>query len=180
MNVSRAPNYSKVVASVVFSMLFGLISTSAINFFIRNFLFSMFLGSILTLTSYVLLILKFNLSLYGKFMVFQQGLCVSMAVFLFLFAVPLNVDRSISVWLLSRTINSRQLSEAELQREAVYFFESSNSEVKRRVNEQVHLKNLEVNNSSKYQATKQGKLLVKFFRFVAVFFNLHERYANGS
>ena len=179
MNQLQKPFYYKALLSILLSVSFGLISTSVFTFFQSNFFFSIFIGSLVTLITYVLLNRNFQNPQHGKFIILQQGFTLSLVVFLFLFAVPLNVDRSISVWLLAKTNERQELSEVQLQNEAVYFFENSDHEVQRRVNEQIQLRNLELNDSNNYQITNQGKFLLQFFRIIAKVFNLNEKYANG-
>jgi hypothetical protein len=179
MNQQQRPMYLQALLCLLLAVFFGLASASALNFLQGNFFFSMLFGSTMTFMIYVLLGKKFMNSLYGRFIVLQQGLTLSLVVFLFLFAVPLNVDRSVSVWLLAKTHEKQQLSEVQLQEEAVFFFENSFYEVQRRVNEQLQLRNLELNTSNHYQVTNQGKILLQFFRFIAKVFNLNEKYANG-
>jgi len=166
-----------VICSAVF---FGLLSTAFLNKLTGSLFISMVVGSIFTFGSYLYLGLRYKLSKFGKAVIVPQAISISLAVSLFLFTIPLNVDRSISVWLLARFTNGDQLSQIDIQKQAVYFFENTPDEVNRRINEQVKIKNLKLNSSGNYELTTQGGLTRTFFKIIADVFSLQKKYANGE
>lgn len=107
---------------------------------------------------------------------FLLSFTTALMIFTFLATVPLNLDRSFSVWMLNQTFESEgQLSVKELEKEASQFFAPSGGEIKRRINEQISLGNLEVINSQ-VELTIRGKLTWKINRIISEFFGLNEKY----
>jgi hypothetical protein len=100
----------------------------------------------------------------------------------FLATIPLTVDRSYSVWLLARSeiSESKDVSLAKLSVDTQAFFFGSGSELKKRMDEQVHLGNLNWNSDYKsVSLTKRGEFQVTINRWVANFFALNPKYSSG-
>jgi hypothetical protein len=120
--------------------------------------------------------MKFPSSFFRK----QQSFLVAIIVFAFLFIVPTNVDRSISVWLLAKTYNQQVISKNELSKYAVAFFADTPTEIDRRVSEQISIGNLVEDKDGEYELSFRGQKTVEAFRLLATFFHLNKKYSNGD
>ena len=160
-------------------VIFGLIMTSVSNFLIKNFLVSILVGTAFTYTFHFVIApryMKFPSSFFRK----QQSFLVAIIVFAFLFIVPTNVDRSISVWLLAKTYNQQVISKNELSKYAVAFFADTPTEIDRRVSEQISIGNLVEDKDGEYELSFRGQKTVEAFRLLATFFHLNKKYSNGD
>jgi hypothetical protein len=110
----------------------------------------------------------------------QQNLLISMTVLIFLLTIPLNLDRSISVWLLANQSKNVELSDNDYQKLAIEFFQSSDAETKRRIAEQVSLGTIQRNPEGNFQITSKGLHLISFFQFIAKIFHLDPKYTQGT
>jgi hypothetical protein len=100
--------------------------------------------------------------------------------FSFLSTIPLNVDRSFTVWTLNQmSMEKTPISEIRLIEKSTMFFDVSNGEISRRIYEQVRLKNIE-KVSGGVQLTRRGKLQVIFHRVIQEIFNLNSKYTKKS
>lgn len=101
----------------------------------------------------------------------------------FLATIPLTVDRSYSVWLLARTEISvnKEISLSKLSADTQAFFFGNDSELEKRIDEQVSLGNLNWNSDYKsVSLSNRGKLQVGVNRWVAIFFGLNPKYSIGG
>ena len=97
--------------------------------------------------------------------------------FSFLSTIPLNIDRSFSVWMLNRISADKTLSSQEkIEKEAELFFSAESGEILRRVNEQLQLGNIERVNGL-ITLTGKGNFQVKFHNFIQGVFHLNDKYA---
>jgi hypothetical protein len=91
--------------------------------------------------------------------------------------VPLNVDRSFSVWMINKVATDPKMSDfTTLEENAAQFFSPENGEIKRRLNEQIELGNIKVTNN-RVELTPSGERVWKSNRFLALIFNLNRNYA---
>lgn len=97
----------------------------------------------------------------------------------FLVLLPVTVDRSVSVYLLS-TIEQRQMSPAELQRAFVDGYVVKMGAVDRRIDEQRKSGNITVAPNGKVRLTKQGERFMAFSRLVARLFGTDPRFVSGG
>lgn len=112
----------------------------------------------------------------------NSALIVSLATvisFAFLAILPLNVDRSFSVWTLNQMDRlEKPQSRNELILEGAEFFSPSYGEISRRIDEQIRLKNIE-ETGGKLQLSERGKMQVKFHRALQKIFGLNIKYTRS-
>jgi len=92
---------------------------------------------------------------------------------------PLNVDRSFSVWMLRNVAEQEQITTQSLTEQASDFFDPSSGEIERRVNEQLNLGNISVDDDT-VELTTRGEILVRVNEAMARFFGLNPNYALGG
>jgi hypothetical protein len=103
--------------------------------------------------------------------------------FAFLSTVPLNIDRSLSVWMLAKIeeSGSTTLKISDLTERVKPFLEPNSGEINRRVEEQATLGYLEiVEDGTGIRITNRGKLQVMINKRIADIFDLNPKYANGD
>lgn len=159
--------------------LAGIISVAILNRMFHNFLAVSFIGSIFTLLTHYLIGKSF-MNFPSIWFLLQQGLLISVLLFLMFFSLPLNIDRSISVWLLAKTYDERSISETQYYQYAREFFTNNHDEIDRRISEQMSIGNLVKGKDETYFLTSTGKKTVILFRFIANLFGLHSKYAFGK
>lgn len=118
-----------------------------------------------------------------KFVRFLCSLLGASLVFTFFVTVPINVDRSFSIWMLGRIYNSQSqgdsISLTTLQSDSSNFFSSTSPELNRRITEQKNLHNI-IEVGDRVELTTTGKLIVITGRFLQRLFGLNPKYSNGS
>ena len=97
----------------------------------------------------------------------------------FLVLLPVTVDRSVSVYLLS-TIERRQMNPAELQRAFIDGYVVKMGAIDRRIDEQRKSGNIIVSPDGKVRLTPQGKRFMSFSRLVARVFATDPRFVSGG
>jgi hypothetical protein len=100
----------------------------------------------------------------------------------FLVLLPVTVDRSVTVYLLS-TIEKREdagVDSAALQRAFVDGYVVKLGAVDRRLDEQTKSGNLTVGKDGKVRLTAQGQRFMQFSRLIARLFGTDRRFINGS
>ena len=100
----------------------------------------------------------------------------------FLVLLPVTVDRSVSVYLLS-TIEQRQdpgVTSAQLQRFFVDGYVVRMGAIDRRIDEQRKSGNVTVDADGKVHLTKQGERFMSFSRVIARLFGTDPRFVNGG
>jgi hypothetical protein len=97
----------------------------------------------------------------------------------FLVLLPVTVDRSVSVYLLS-TIERRQMSPAELQRAFIDGYVVKMGAIDRRIDEQRKSGNITVAPDGKVSLTKQGERFMDFSRLIARLFGTDPRFVSGG
>jgi hypothetical protein len=117
-----------------------------------------------------------------KILKFFSYLSVVSVQLLFLTFIPLTIDRSFSVWLLSRSANpeSQSRSIAEYESDINDFFLKDRAELTRRLEEQVKLGNLKrVEKTQGFKLTKRGEHQVAINLLTARIFGLSNKYTDG-
>ena len=162
---------------VVSSVVLGTFIAAWANRFFGTFLLSAMAGSAagglicfglyrMVRASYPLVFERIVSSLLAMFVTFS-----------FLATVPINVDRSFSVWLLAGLESTRDstfsVTDAELL--ASEYFSPGSGEISRRIQEQLKIGNLELREGN-LAISGQGEILVSLFRATTIFFNLNPRY----
>jgi len=97
----------------------------------------------------------------------------------FLVLLPVTVDRSVSVYLLS-TIERRQMTPAELQAAFIDGYVVDMGAIDRRIDEQRKSGNVTVSADGKVRLTKQGERFMAFSRLVARLFGTDPRFVSGG
>jgi len=108
-----------------------------------------------------------------------SALLVLFATLFLLTFGPLNVDRSFSVWMLRNVAEQEKITTPSLTKQASDFFNPSSGEIERRVNEQLNLGNISVDDGT-VQLTARGEILVRINEAMARFFGLNPNYALGG
>jgi hypothetical protein len=104
----------------------------------------------------------------------------TLLTFSFLSAVPLNVDRSFSVWTINHMYNfDKPIDKSDLLKKGENFFTVGNGEISRRLDEQVRLGNV-IEHKDKVELTKRGKLQAKLHTFIRKFFGLNMKYTSDD
>ena len=97
----------------------------------------------------------------------------------FLVLLPVTVDRSVSVYLLS-TLEQRSMNASELQRTFVDGYVVNMGAIDRRIDEQRKSGNVTVSPDGKVRLTKQGERFMAFSRLVARLFGTDPRFVSGG
>jgi len=101
----------------------------------------------------------------------------SLFSFSFHSTVPLNVDRSFSVWMINQlATNPTKNRVTQVEDKAAKFFSPQGGEISRRIDEQIGLGNVAENNGT-ISLTSRGMRIWKINRLVAKFFGLNSKYA---
>lgn len=96
--------------------------------------------------------------------------------FSFLATIPINIDRSFSVWMLNQIKhNGATSSQLEIENTAAQFFSQKNGEIKRRIEEQKKIGNLNIRNNQ-VSLTIRGELQVRLNKMIRIFFDLNKKY----
>jgi hypothetical protein len=97
----------------------------------------------------------------------------------FLVLLPVTVDRSVSVYLLS-TIERRQMTPPDLQRAFIDGYVVKMGAIDRRLDEQLKSGNITIAPDGKVRLTRQGERFMAFSRFVARLFGTDPRFVSGG
>lgn len=150
---------------------------------INNFFFyNVFIGSI---SAGAMTIILFRLTA-TKFKI-EKSTCIYLTTisvlmsYTFLFTIPLTVDRSYSVWMLKEVAQADAFGlgkeKKNLLEESSFFFDESNGQLSRRIDEQVRIGNLKIANSGEVEITTKGRLWAIFNKYVGIVFGLEPRYS---
>jgi hypothetical protein len=187
---SKGPKHLNLPLALFFSVLIGffagIISSGLLNRSIKFFFTCVFIGSFISaLVTFVL----FHFIVYKKFRTILEknslsyirvlSLAVStLMTFSFLSTVPLNVDRSFSVWSLNQLYNyNKPIDRKALLKDGESFFTVENGEISRRLGEQVKLGNVR-EYKGKLELTRRGEIQAQFHVLIRKFFGLTEKYTS--
>lgn len=93
--------------------------------------------------------------------------------------LPLNVDRSFSVWALNEMeLIGKPQSRNDVILESAKFFSPNSGEISRRVDEQIRLRNIEIEDGM-LQLSERGKLQVQIHRVIRKIFALEMNYTRS-
>lgn len=99
----------------------------------------------------------------------------------FLVSVPLNVDRSFTVWTLNQIVKidttSDGLSLESLKTRMATFFSEESSELNRRIEEQILIGNLTMDSKGIVSLTDKGRQTRETFLHISKFFGLNPVYS---
>lgn len=168
------------------ALMGGLLAAAILGHLLRPFLFVVFLGSA---TAAVIGILLMGPAFLRSWKVQQRtaghlirGVSAlalfSSAAFVLSFG-PLNVDRSFSVWMLKRVSDSSGMTPDQLRESVATFFAPDSGEVTRRIDEQLLLRNINVENGT-VVLTPSGEIVVRMNELISRLFGLNPLYAQGD
>ena len=174
----------QISLGIFFGTLVGLSVAAILNRLVFFFFPCVFFGSIAGATS-TYLFLSFRVRKNQIFATEYQNhsiirfittLLTSLILFSFLSTLPLNIDRSFSVWTLNQISNlPSEQTRTSLSTLAEDFFRKDSGEVSRRIDEQIKLGNL-IEESSNIKLTSRGRFQVQFHRLIAQIFGLNSKY----
>ncbi len=179
----RATIFFEVIAGVVFGSAIAALLNRVIDFFFL----CVFAGAFAS--GFLVFALEFRNRKRGlipesdSFLVkIISVLVVSLTTvitFATLAILPLNVDRSFSVWALNEMelIGKPQLRD-DLILESAKFFSPNSGEISRRVDEQIKLRNIEIEDGM-LQLSARGKLQVEIHRVLRKIFALEMNYTRS-
>lgn len=179
-------SWGKLFFAILAGVFSSIVCASALNRFFHFFFYCTFIssivGCIVTLSILSLRKVAENNSVTLKFIIDKiliLSSCISLLIsFSFLTTIPLNVDRSFSVWMINyMNDNDGKKTATELQRDAYVFFAPEKGEIQRRIEEQIRLGNMEVNDG-KIELTSSGKRLAKINKFIRQLFALNSKYTS--
>lgn len=112
------------------------------------------------------------------------NLLSTVLLFNFLTLVPLNVDRSFSVWMIgsldSQAIRSGEgIKIVDLKKRTSQYFSPNSGEVQRRIDEQVNLGNFKIVRGKIY-LTNRGRIQAKLDKILTRIFALNKKYSYGG
>jgi hypothetical protein len=174
----------RVFGVIFISSLVGVLISSFVNFFLDFYFYAVWVGSIFSVFSVIFfgsfVLRRIKL---GKATQMYQGCIAFLLTFSFLSSVPLTIDRSLSVWILSYTSNAgaenTALTKAEIHDRSAKFFFGSNVETLRRLDEQERLGNILIGPNGSVQITSKGSFQAYINRIISKVFFLNSRYADG-
>lgn len=148
--------------------------------FLRNFFLVCNLTLLIALLSQLLYWKMHKLKSNENLFVYKT-IAIAATTYALLILGPLNVDRSISVWMLHQIElqmdSPSKLTEQSLNRDFERLFTADSSEFGRRINEQLSLGNIKMDKQKNIELSWRGNIQVKIDRAVALFFDLHRKYA---
>lgn len=103
----------------------------------------------------------------------------TLLTFSILFTLPINVDRSFSVWLLNN-LEGKELSLSQAELKFSEFFKPSSGEIVRRIQEQISIGNIEKTKSGSIQLSERGSFLISVFKMIRIFFHLNSKYTSQT
>ena len=177
----------RILPVIVISVVFGLMFSVVIAQIIPIFLYTVIFGTLFTFVIGALVTKVFGNKGKSKVEtnsgghVFLMALSSGLLVFSFLGTIPINLDRSFSVWILNSVdeatnIQQKSLDVVELKNSTSQYFSPNSSEVLRRLDEQIGLGNLKVENNGSVSLTTKGENLLQALRFIARIFSLNPKY----
>ena len=179
-------SWGELFFAILAGVFSSIVCAATLNRFLHFFFYCTFISSIVgccvTLAILSLRRLGENNSTSFKFVIDKiliLSSCISLLIsFSFLTTIPLNVDRSFSVWMINYVSHSEEeITPTKLQVDAYVFFAPEKGEIQRRIEEQIRLGNMEVN-SGKIQLTTSGKRLAKINKLIRQVFALNYKYTS--
>lgn len=177
-----------LVVTVITGSFMGMVSSALFNRPIKFFFACVFIGCVVSAVATFLLFQQYiykqiTSSCEKKIVSSVRMLTVTVSTLLtfsFLSVVPLNVDRSFSVWTINHMYNlDKPVDKSELLKEGQNFFAAESGEISRRLEEQVRIGNIgEYGN--KVELTSRGKLQAKFHIFIRQLFGLNVKYTRDD
>ena len=177
----------RILKVIAISVILGLLSSVVIAQIMPIFLYTVILGTLFTFMIGALIAKemgnkdksKVGSNLGGH--VFLIALSSGLLVFSFLGTIPINLDRSFSVWILNSVdeatnIGQKSLNVVALKNSTSQYFSPNSAEVSRRLDEQIGLGNLKLENNGSVSLTTKGDSLLQISRIIARIFSLNPKY----
>jgi hypothetical protein len=185
MKSGEKPSYKKLSLLFLYigtGAVIGILSAAIIHRSVDMFFYCVFIGSIIGGAS--TLIIQINLRDTSKSEYVEDFSSTVLAVivsallsFSFLSTVPLNVDRSFSVWILKEmSLKTEPSTRDQLKSNAENFFSIQSGEIDRRIEEQLRLGNIQTL-GQKLSLTNSGKMQAKLDKYIGKIFGLNEKYS---
>lgn len=177
----------RILLGIVISVVFGLMFSVVIAQTIPIFLYTVIFGTLFTFVIGAFIAKEFGNKGKSKVEtnsgghVFLMALSSGLLVFSFLGTIPINLDRSFSVWILNSVdeatdIGQKSLDVVVLKKSTSRYFSPNSGEVSRRIDEQIGLGNLKMENKGSVSLTTKGEGLLQVLRFIARIFSLNPKY----
>lgn len=169
------------------SFILGLLIVSIVHIFVKVFFFSVILGVVINYIILIVLLKKRNYFLLPPKILKLNRICISMLsaslLFSFLITVPVNVDRSFSIWMLSYiekvSLEDKNLEIPTLKSNVSDFFSPQSTEIDRRIKEQSNIRSITVDEDGFVRITLFGRVIVETSRIMQKFFGLNSKYTTG-
>jgi hypothetical protein len=181
----------KIIFSVLIKIFLAVLTTLLLSIFIHKVVHTFFYVCLISVPLSVLISVIYSLLLNSQqkreikeetrlLEIFSIILVSSLTTFLFLTLIPLNVDRSFSVWMLNQISNETRsglvISSDQLKTEMSTFMGYNSGELTRRIREQESLGNIKLEKDKIY-LTSRGKFQVFFDRVISKLFSTNKKYA---
>lgn len=173
----------------IYLYLLGLSTSLILAIIISNALDGLYINRVFLSTAASIILVPIALTYFGKITNHRTTLEVrilvsissTLSVLTFLILVPLQVDRSFSVWMLNKINEEKQqkIDVKTLKVSAADFFNPNSGEISRRINEQIKIGNLSLTKQDKVKLSNRGNLFVRFHKEIAKIFNLNRKYAGN-
>lgn len=176
----------QIVISILVGILVGILVAAVLNRILDFFFACVFTGSATgALATYLVLSMRTGKSEIFRvnypthsILRFVSTMLTSFMLFSFLSLLPLNIDRSFSVWTLNEmSKNETQLNRVSIEKMAEEFFAQGSGEISRRIDEQIQLGNLS-EKLGKIELTPRGRFQVQVHRIIATIFALNKKYTS--
>ena len=177
----------KIEISLV-SVLIGLVIARFLHMYVDTFFYICFIASLASLLTGLI----YSKICQSKIKRWKSGtnsleervtysIIAMLITFSFLSTVPLNIDRSFSVWMLNQISNQESLNKKtsvlSLKNQSAEFFSPDSGEIARRISEQIEIGNIVFITPNSVQLTSRGKLTTTLNHFISKFFLLNPKYA---
>lgn len=177
---------SVLFAMILMSSATGIGASALLARLLSPFLLVSLVGSVLALVSFygyrfiLLSSVEVDQCNGSLTVAFLSGLLAACLSLLFLTTLPLNIDRSFSVWMLRQVeiqdSSTLPMHEDALQEGLSEFFAPNSGELNRRLGEQLSLGTIQREGDG-FHLTPRGKAITKFNTFISWAFDLNPRYA---
>jgi hypothetical protein len=171
-----------IALNIIVSAFLGII-VAAISQRINDvFFYNVFVGAFFSgVTSFLIFKLKLrNFVFKNTFRPYAITISVLLS-FSFLSTIPLTIDRSYSVWLLKHIAEEKSpeklIDRETLVRDSANFFSAGNGQLIRRIDEQVMLGNLELEDAGSIKLSSKGLFIARVNHLVGIIFDLEPKYS---
>ena len=182
MKTEKLKKFGYIASNVIISLITGLCIAAGCQRLNSLFFYNVFLGALFSgLTSLLVFqITKKKNNIELSLRPYIIIICTLLS-FSFLSTVPLTIDRSYSVWLLKLVVETENsgvpVDKGKLLADSIEFFNASNGQLTRRIEEQTRIGNLQTNELGQVQTTTKGKIIAKINSIIGIIFGLDAKYS---